>query len=163
MYSLPPGKKSQQENTNVILCFFFDRMGADEKRMESSRYWLPYSISNYTNGALIYCGLPDHSMCARLRTKSRANGAVVLRHASLRAGVRGDARTVRSGLFASLIATSRGVTPASACALYPHRCRGRLPRREHPSHVFCSKLTQMRNKTFQILLTHGFLSATIPL
>ena len=46
---MPPGKKSQQENTNVILCFFFDRMGADEKRMESSRYWLPYSISNYTN------------------------------------------------------------------------------------------------------------------
>ena len=23
---MPPGKKSQQENTNVILCFFFDRM-----------------------------------------------------------------------------------------------------------------------------------------
>ena len=54
---MPPGKKSQQENTNVILCFFFDRMGADEKRMESSRYWLPYSISNYTNGALLYISL----------------------------------------------------------------------------------------------------------
>ena len=96
---MPPDKKTQQENTNGILCFFFDRRGADEKRMESSRYWLPYSISNYTYGALIYCGLPDHSMCARLRTKSRANGAVVLRHASQRAGVRGEARAERPGLF----------------------------------------------------------------
>jgi hypothetical protein len=123
---LPPGKKSQQENTNVILCFFFDRMGADEKRMESSRYWLPYSISNYTNGALIYCGLPDHSMCARLRTKSRANGAVVLRHASQRAGVRGEARAERPGLFRRFRSVQgtcpcerwRALPPTAAAAVY---------------------------------------------
>lgn len=98
---MPPDKKTQQENTNGILCFFFDRMGADEKRMESSRYWLPYSISNYTNGALIYCGHPDHSMCA----------------------LRGDARALRPGLFVAC-APSRGVplralarsTPTAAAA-----------------------------------------------
>lgn len=80
---MPPDKKTQQENTNGILCFFFDRMGADGKRMESSRYWLPCSISNYTNGALLYIFLLE--MYVRSARKRRMIRIIRL-FTSLRSG-----------------------------------------------------------------------------
>ena len=48
---MPPGKKSQQENTNVILCFFFDRI-------DSELHYKLHYISQYegrsANGDVIY-------------------------------------------------------------------------------------------------------------
>lgn len=110
---MPPDKKTQQENTNGILCFFFDRMGADGKRMESSRYWLPCSISNYTIGALIYCGLSNHSMCA----------------------LRGNARTEKVRAFC-VAALHPGDVPLRALARSTPTASAAVFREENILHIF---------------------------
>lgn len=80
----------------------WERMGESElwelmwRKQEAADINFLHSLSDYTKGALIYCGLSNHSMCA----------------------LRGAARAVRPGLFASL-RSDQGTRPCERLRALP--------------------------------------------